>query len=297
MSQSQLPNFIIFGSTKSGSTSLCNYLLQHPDIFISEKKEPNFFLYDEGSTITNKNGRTTVYTIDWYKYWFRNAQEKAIGEASVSYIADEQAPIRIKSRLPNVKLIALLRDPVSRVYSHYLYNQRNKKEVGEVDLLKAIETDQKIGSPEKYFEKGLYYYYLKNYFEKFDSQNIKLFLFEDFTSDPIKVVKNIFTFLDVDSSFVPIVGAKDASSGIPKNKTIYNFIYKDNFLRKALRPIVRTLFPNREKRRTLWTNLINRSLSRPTLPSETRKILLEMYKPDIIQLQQLINRDLSKWLS
>ncbi|RQH23134.1 sulfotransferase domain-containing protein [Okeania hirsuta] len=297
MSQSKLPNFIIFGSTKSGSTSLCNYLVQHPDIFISKKKEPNFFLYDEGSIITNKKGKTTVYTIDWYKYWFRKAQEKAIGEASVSYIANEQAPIRIKSRLPDVKLIALLRDPVSRVYSHYLFNQRNNKHEGEKSLLKVIEADQKQGYPEQYFEKGLYYYYLKKYFDIFDRQNIKLFLFEDFTSDPLKVVKDIFTFLNVDSSFVPVVGAKDAPSGIPKNQTIYNFIYKDNFLRKALRPIIRTLFPNREKRRTLWTNLISRNLSRPPLPSETRKVILEMYKPDIIKLQELIDRDLSKWLS
>ncbi|NEP89823.1 MAG: hypothetical protein F6K18_25015 [Okeania sp. SIO2C2] len=70
-------------------------------------------------------------------------------------------------------------------------------------MLKAIEADQKQGYPEQYFEKGLYYYYLKKYFDIFDRQNTKLFLFEDFTSDPLKVVKDIFTFLNVDSSFVP----------------------------------------------------------------------------------------------
>ncbi|NET22333.1 MULTISPECIES: hypothetical protein [Okeania] len=60
---------------------------------------------------------------------------------------------------------------------------------------------------------------------------------------------------------------------------------------------MRTLFPNREKRRALWTNLISRNLSRPPLPSEMRKVIFEMYKPDIIKLQKLIDRDLSKWLS
>ncbi|NES70078.1 MAG: hypothetical protein F6K24_35140, partial [Okeania sp. SIO2D1] len=88
---------------------------------------------------------------------------------------------------------------MSRVYYHYLFNQRNNKHEGEKSLLKAIEADQKQGYPEQYFEKGLYYYYLKKYFDIFDRQNIKLFLFEDFTSDPLKVVKDIFTFLNVDS--------------------------------------------------------------------------------------------------
>ncbi len=296
MPEFPLPNFIIFGSMKSGSTSLCNYLNQHPDIFISKKKEPNFFLREKGSQIT-QNGKTTVYTLDWYKYWFRNATQKAIGEASIAYLSNEKAPARIKSTLPNVKLIAILREPVSRLYSHYLFMVKANQEAHNVDLLKLIETDKKSDSPQRYFERGLYFHYLKNYYEIFDPQNIKIFLFEDFTSNPMKVVKDIFEFLEVDSDFTPVVGAKDAISGIPKNKAIYNFVYKKNWIKKALQPITRALLPNREKRRVLWTKLIEKNLSRPSLDPKTKEILSEMYKPDIIQLQELINRDLSNWLS
>ncbi len=294
--KTQLPNFIIFGSTKSGSTSLCNYIVQHPDIFISRKKEPNFFLHDEGSPIVDSRKKMAAYTLDWYQYWFRKADEKAIGEASVSYLANEKAPMRIKSMIPDVKLIAILREPVSRAYSHYLFNKRNNREDAE-NLLSAITNDKKLGSPQKYFERGLYFHYLKNYFELFDNQNIKIFLFEDFTSNSLKVVQEVFTFLDVDNNFIPVLGAKDAASGIPRNRELYKFIHKDNSIKKALRPLVRMLFPEAQKRRTLWTQVVDMNLSRPPLDTDTKQVLSEMYKPDILQLQKLINRDLSKWFS
>lgn len=293
----RLPNFIIFGSNKSGSTSLCNYLIQHPDIFISKKKEPNFFMHDEGSTVKHPSGATTVYTLDWYKYLFRNAQEKAIGEASVSYIIDEEAPMRIKSRLPDVKLIALLREPVSRLYSQYLFNVRGNLEKPNTDILKLIQSPKSSDINPRYFERGLYFKYLQNYYQVFEQKQIRIYLFDEFVSDPMKVVKDIFEFLDVDTTFTPTVGAKDAPSGIPKNQTIYNFIYKDNLIKKLLRPITRTLFPDRNKRRSLWTSLIYNSLERPELDPKVRQTISEMYRSDIIQLQKLINRDLSKWLS
>lgn len=293
----KLPNFIIFGSNKSGSTSLCNAIAQHPDVFISEKKEPNFFLYDEGSTRTKTNGKSLTYTFDWYQYWFKNATEAAIGEASVDYIADEKAPLRIKNRLPDVKLIALLREPVSRIYSQYLFHKRLGKEPEGISILDAIAADQKRSTPHKYFERGLYYQYLKIYFEVFGAENIKIFLFEDFTQNSLKVSQEVFEFIGVDRDFVPVLGAKDAASGIPKNKAFNEFILGDNDLRKAIRPIARAIFPNAEKRRVLWTRLLNSNLSRPAIDDNARQILADRYRDDVLALQDLIGRDLSKWLA
>ncbi|MEM1369061.1 MAG: sulfotransferase [Cyanobacteria bacterium P01_H01_bin.15] len=296
MKQPKLPNFIIFGTTKSGSTSLCNYIQQHPDVFVSERKEPNYFLYEEGSSDVNQKGEVTEYTLDWYKYWFRYADQKAIGEASVSYLADENAPARIKQTVPNVKLIAILREPVSRMYSHYLFFQRGKRMPDVGNLLEAFEYDQSQGSPYKLFEKGLYAQCLKRYFAQFDAEQFKIFLFEDFTSNPEQVTKDVFEFLGVDSDFEAVTTAKDASSGIPRNKSVYNFLYKDNPIKKILRPITRTVFPNAEKRRAVWTRLVSSSLSKPKLSAEIKEALREKYRPDILELQEMISRDLSKWL-
>lgn len=301
----QLPNFIIFGSTKSGSTSLCNYLIQHPDIFISKKKEPNFFLHDEGSTVTDASGQKIDYTLSWYSYWFRHAHQPAVGEASVSYLASETAPHRIKQMLPQVRLIAILREPVSRLYSHYWFEQRRTSKHQNAgsntsqssDILTALHNDRNQGSPLRYFEKGLYYRYLKRYFDLFERQQIRLFLFEDFTADPLGVSQEIFRFLEVDPSFVPVTGAKDAASGIPKNQRVYNFLYRDNPVRVALRPVIRTLLPNQEKRRALWTRLVNWNLSRPSMDEQTKQTLAEMYRSDVLKLQDLIDRDLSRWLA
>ncbi|MEM1369060.1 MAG: sulfotransferase domain-containing protein [Cyanobacteria bacterium P01_H01_bin.15] len=296
MKQPKLPNFIIFGTTKSGSTSLCNYIQQHPDVFISERKEPNYFLHEEGTSAVNRKGEVTEYTLEWYKNWFRYANQKAIGEASVSYLGDETAPIRIKQTIPDVKLIAILREPVSRMYSHYLFAQRRGVIPDVGNLLKAFEYDQAHDSMFKFFEKGLYAHNLKSYFAQFDAEQIKLFLFEDFTSNPGQVTKDVFEFLEVDSNFEAMTTAKDASSGIPRNQSVYEFLYRDNPIKKILRPITRTVFPNAEKRRALWTRLVSSSLSKPQLSPKIKEALREKYRPDILELQEMIGRDLSKWL-
>jgi len=275
---------------------LCNYLLQHPSVFISKKKEPNFFLYDSGEDI-DREKTNDVVTLEQYHYWFRNATHfKAIGEGSVGYLSDEKAPYRIREIVPDVKLIMILRHPVERAYSHYLFNQRLDAEAAS-EFLTAFQNDRtRKKSHHKYFERGLYHHYLKHYYEVFPKDRIKIYLFDDFKKNPQAVVRDVFKFLGVAEEFEADVRAKDAVSGVPRNKAIYDFIHGDNQLRKLLRPIFR-LFLSPQQRRLLWTKAIEASLKKPGLDREVKQMLQEEYRSDILQLQDLIEQDLSHWLA
>ncbi len=110
------------------------------------------------------------------------------------------------------------------------------------------------------------------------------------------MVRDVFKFLGVVEEFEADVRAKDAVSGVPRNKAIYDFIHGDNQLRKLLRPIFK-LFLSPRQRRLLWTKAIEASLKKPGLDREVKQMLQEEYRSDILQLQDLIEKDLSHWLA
>ncbi|NJN04349.1 MAG: sulfotransferase [Leptolyngbyaceae cyanobacterium RM1_1_2] len=296
MSAAAMPNFIIFGAMKAGSTSLCNYLVQHPDVYISPKKEPNYFLPAD-SAETTQPGRIT--TLEDYQHFFQRSPtkvqaEKAIGEASVSYLCNEQLPRLIYQAIPDVKLIAILRDPVERAYSHFLFLKRKGEESAE-SFAAALEADQGHAQPFGYFRKGLYGQSVKNYLTQFESNQIRIYLFDDFKQDPLALTQNIFDFLGVDPHFQPNTSARDAASGIPRSRALYQFIHQPHPLKNAIRPLIRPFF-SAEKRRALWTRAVAASLSKPKLEAEVQQQLRRRYRDDILYLQSLIDRDLSKWL-
>ena len=146
-----LPNFLIIGAMKSGTTSLYHYLKQHPQIYMSSIKEPNFFAL-EGSNL-DFNGaegkeqiqrlikRESIINIEEYRALFRRAaHETAIGEASPMYLYSPEAPYRIRYYVPEAKLITILRNPVERAYSAFLYMTRDGREpLGEANSLKHFK--------------------------------------------------------------------------------------------------------------------------------------------------------------
>lgn len=291
-----LPNFIIFGAPKCGSTSLCNYLNQHPEIYISKKKEPNFFLYDQNE-INESTGE--VNSLEYYEHFFaKNPQkvqnEKALGEASISYLSNEKSPHRIHHKIPDVKLIAILRNPIDRLYSQYLFYRRIDAELKQT-FQEALIADQKGEYSKSYLNDGFYGKYLPPYFELFPADNIKIILFEDFVTDTVKVLQEIYRFLDVNDNFTADVAAKDAVSGIPRSRKLYNFVHQPNPLKTVIKSVIKPFIPD-IKRRLLWTKAVETTLKKPQMTLGDRQKLLEIYRDDILSLQKLINRDLSAWL-
>lgn len=159
----------------------------------------------------------------------------------------------------------------------------------------AIIADQKGEYYKSYINDGFYGKHLAKYFELFPASQIKIFLFEDFVNDTVKVVQEIYRFLEVDENFLPDVSTKDAVSGVPYNRQFYNFIYKPNAIKKVIKSIIKPILPTLNRRK-LWSKAVEKSLKKPQMNLEDRQKVLEIYKDDILILQDLIGRDLSSWL-
>jgi hypothetical protein len=139
---------------------------------------------------------------------------------------------------------------------------------------------------------GFYYEQVKRYYNAFGSERIRTYLYEDLSESPISVSQDIFRFLDVDDSFVPDASLRHNVSGTPKSRALLAFLKKPNPLKTALRP----LLPEKTRKR-LSVNLQNRNLTKaPPMPQEARAELIEAYREDVERLQELIGRDLSRWL-
>lgn len=300
-----MPNFLIIGAAKAGTTALYSYLKQHPQIYMSPEKEPHFFAFEGeklnfGGTAGRQEwlNRAAITDIETYcKQFQKVSKEIAIGEASALYLYIPKAVERIKHYIPDAKLITILRNPVERAYSAFLFQIRDELEP-ITDFAQALEEEKirinKNWVPIYYYQHmGFYYTQVKRYFDMFSQEQIKIYLYEDLSSNPMTILQDSFQFLGVDDTFVPNVSLKHNVSGMPKNKLLNTFLVKRHPIKSILKP-----FLPEALRKTLIVGLKNRrSLDKPPLLSiELRRQLIEVYRPDILKLQDIIKRDLSKWL-
>jgi hypothetical protein len=304
-SEGRLPTFLVIGAAKAGTTSVYYYLSEHPEIFMSPLKEVRFF----------GDGDKTVNNIDEYKALFKTSGNyKMFGEASPQYlIRSSSAPSQIKKLIPNAKLVVLLRDPADRAYAHYVYanfslglkNQFSYSKSWQIgdysrlirelpqpltrSTLKKTEwTAHHFGLVSSFYADDL-----QNYLKVFSRENFKILLYDDLKADPIKTMADIYTFLDVDSSFVPNIETRHNVTYIP-NTDYLDSLLKDSSIVKNL---IKGFIPKSFKERLVnFTRQVNYSKRYQPLNSEDRKILIDIFREDILQTQELLGRDLSHWL-
>ena len=300
-----LPNFLIFGVQKAGTISVYNYLKQHPQVYTSPIKETEFLsresarrpelLTDEEKTGLTKGGRQKIVTIDRYKALFEAAGEAiALGEASPNYLfAHEQAVPNIQTYLPNVKLIAILRNPVERAYSDYLMSLRQV--VGNhKPLAEQIETS---GQTSYTLLKGLYYKGTKHFLDAFGPEQVKIFLFDDLRQNSAELMRELYEFIGVDSSFTANTQKKSQTAEVPKNSTINRLLRTQNPIRAGAARVLRAIVSeeNRQKLRSQLISANSQSKEELPLTNDERRLLEDYYRKDILQLQELLGRDLSHW--
>ena len=297
-----LPNFLIIGAAKAGTTSLYKYLEQHPQIYMSAFKEPGFFAFEgeklnfQGPGTRYRINKWTVTDLEAYREIFAGVtNEKAIGEATPLYLYFPKACDRIKHYIPDTKLIAMLRNPVERAFSNYVWAVQPGAEpltnFSEALQAEAERIKNNWGPRWRYKDQGFYYAQLKPYFDTFNRDQIRVYLTEDFTANPVEVVQDIFRFLEVDESFTPDVSRKHNQSRIPRNQSWHRFLSQPNQIKSLLKPLLPVQF-----RQRLQTRLKKKNLHKPTLSPEIRQQLLAEYREDILKLQDLLQRDLSQWL-
>ena len=297
-----MPNFLIIGAMKSGTTALYHYLGQHPRIYMSPKKEPRFFALEgkkpdfRGPMDQERVNLESITSLEKYRALFQDvSDETVIGEASPLYLYSPEAPERIQHHIPDAKLIAILRNPVDRAYSSFMHCTRLGREpLG--DFARALsEEDRRIRenwSPIWHYKRaGFYYAQLKRYLDTFDRDRIKVYLYEDLQIDPIHTARDAFQFLDVDDTYVPDTSLKYNVTGIVKNRLLHKYLHEPNWIKSGLRPLLPATL-----RKRIRYNLKNRNLVKPSLTPEVRRQLVVVYREDILKLQELIDRDLSGWL-
>ena len=294
------PNFAIIGTAKSGTTSVHYYLEQHPQVYMSPQKETNFFAFEgqEGWFRGPGDDRDLRYavitTLDAYEKQFEAVSgEMAVGESSTWYLYSAQAAAKMRSLLPKVKLIAMLRNPVDRAFSSYLHLVReNREKLSFEEALLAEEKRIAAGWAFMwhYRHAGFYADQVQRFLDLFGPEQVRFYLYDDL-ADPASLLADMYKFLGVDPGFVADTSVRHQVTGIPKNRLLGRLLFEPNPVKTVAKKFLPAQF-----RRNLRERASGRLLSKPSLCETTRKKLLGGYEKDILRLQELIGRDLSVWL-
>ncbi|MBM4055119.1 MAG: sulfotransferase domain-containing protein [Planctomycetes bacterium] len=299
-----LPNFLIVGAAKSGTTSLYYYLKQHPEIYLPKIKECKFFSHMtgdyKGPGDEEDLNKQIIKTLDDYKLLFANTtDEKAIGDISPDYLYYFHESIKnIKSILGNnVKILIILRNPIERAYSKYLHNVREGFEtLSFEEALKEenVRKNNNWGWGWYLVESGLYFNQIKTYMDNFSQ--VQVLFYEDLLKNTLDLMKRIFLFLEIDPNFIPNIEVKFNASGKPKNKFINNMLVRPSFPKTILKGLTKP-FLSDDKRRELKESLRAKNTEKISMEEDTRAYLRDVFKEDVLKLQALINKDLSYWLA
>jgi len=219
---------------------------------------------------------------------------KIRGESSTIYLFVPRAAEAIHRAVPNAKLVAILRQPVERAFSHYVMNRRDRKEP-RGEFRDAFQEDDQRTTENwtyglRYKSLGLYAPQVERYLKMFSRHQLLVFLYEDFLTAPRDMLGKIFDFLDVDTEFKPHLTARRNISGIPRWRWVFNVCRK---LSRWNRVVGDYAWVNASITRLDQINLRRISLD----PELKHELTLAYYKEDILTLQEMLNRDLSNWLS
>ena len=286
------PDFFLVGAMKAGTTSIYNYLGKHPRIFVPRIKEPHFFACD---TCKKRHSLTPTAIVNEEDYLalFRGAgDDRLTGDFSVSNLWCKSAAERIFEKAPSAKIIAVLRNPIERCFSHYV--MRVQQNMEHRSFKEAIEDDLCGRNREfGYLEFGQYYENVKNYFHFFPDENIKICWFEDFKSNKSLFISDMISFIGVDGD----ISAKDmnflANTGGTPRGGVFSLLYKN---RKYYMPLVCKFLPKSERTKIRDKIFITRS-NYPKMTDEERALLISVYEEDISSLGDCFGKDLSGWLN
>lgn len=280
---STLPNFLVIGAARSGTTAVYHALAEHPDIFMPEVKEPQFF--------TSQWHRG----LPWYEQLFAgHGRQTAVGEASVSYTYPSDVDFlgRIEDVLPQApRLIYIIRDPIARTYSHYLYYRHYR-------LDEQHEFAEALARNPVYLEASNYPQWIERYRSRFGSDNLRVVVYDDLKNRPLETIRSLYDFLGVGDAFAPkSLETKSNASFVnrrPRLLKAYRVLSRSRLRRAIEARIPHTIRPHM---RNLVRRMIADNKAPPPIPPAVRKGLAEHFEAQIAETEKLIGQDLSGWLS
>jgi hypothetical protein len=267
-----LPNFLIIGAPRSGTTWMEKNLREHPDVFMPKTKELHFFdrHYEKG--------------IAYYESFFENGGGRtAVGEATPDYLhgaySKNDIPALIHAHLPDAKLIVSLRNPVERAYSRYCNAKaRFARNVN-------MNFEQKLADRPEFVREGMYYDQLQRFYARFPRSSILVLLFDELKADPKSFMRRVYEFLgireDITTGWEFVrVNQAPGSGLLAKSQLLYQ--------------VSRVLTRVRAHKTAEYIRQRN-SIAPPPMSNETRRLLRDIYYEQNCRLQELVGRDLSHW--
>ena len=284
------PDFFMVGAAKSGTTSLFNYLSQHPSIFAPKVKEPHFF-YNERCS-----GAPVLGEKDLGEYLglFADAPSGTeVGEASTSYLYAANAPREIRQLQDDAKIIVILRDPTERAYSQYWNQVRDGNE--DLSFEEALRAEAKRKRDDwwhgfLYVETGRYVEQLTRYFDVFRRDNVQVHLFDDLHQNAEEVCREVLSFLGVDPTHEIETDKVYNRSGPVRSRLLARLLNVRGIKESAKKVLPAT-----------WKQSIGEGLRNanrkpvPTMNPKTERALRKAFEEDTLALERMLGRDLSGW--
>jgi len=287
-------DFICIGPERSGTTWLYQCLKEHPEFCLSEPKEVNFFNSSQSFWRKDLMGQTNYDKgLEWYEKHFNHcSNKKNVGEITPIYLHSPEVAERIYKTFPDVKIIAILRNPIERLYSHYMYTK--------LKGFYELSSFEKVIEKEKGFvEESSYFKHLQNYLKYFPREKILVMIYEDIEKSPETFMREVFRFLGANDTFIPpsvnttinpagavamrnkVLSMKDRIKSIPGGNLMINILKRTSLHKKMLNSIA-------TKTGTVKVNY-------GRINPDTKKRLFEFYKEDIESLEKFLGRDLAFW--
>ena len=274
----RLPTFLVIGAAKSGTTSLHQYLCQHPDVFLPAVKETNYYWSEAGA-----HGRRTPSSLADYARLFEPAGAcRAVGEVSPQYLNSATAAERIRRDLPEVRLVVSLRNPADRAYSDYL---------GRVRILRESRPlDEAVRPGEPCFEWGFYHPRLRRYYARFPREQIHVVLHDDYARDTPATLRGVFGHLGVEPAIPIDTSTRHNSAALPRCNVLNRVLWSSIMATRRLVP-AQQRGSGRAARLLAKTHRLA-----PSCPPALWRDLQARYHDDILATAEIIGRDLSAWL-
>ena len=289
-----LPNFLVIGAAKSGTTSLHWYLTEHPAVFMTSVKDPAYFAYgvDADGRLLWGNPDLHIFPIkslsEYERLFAEAGNAAAVGEASTTYLECPQSAARIRELIPGARILCSLRHPVDRAYSDYLMYLRSRGR--RFDPARELTATSVWARPDSHWMRvGRYHEQLSRYYDAFPRDQICVLLFDDLNRDPQRFVRDTYQFLKVDPEFAPDIETPHAAGGIPASLML------EGLFARGTRSVIKPWVPTRAAN---WLRkLRGRSMRQaPRLPADLKKELTGHFRDDITKTSELIGRSLQHWL-
>jgi len=293
----RLPNFLVIGAPKSGTTSLFHYLSQHPDVYLPVRKELHYFSYAQiAANVAGPRDDVVLPALcagreEYERHYSDVDRQRAVGEISPSYLYYDEVRESILRELGRVRIVVLLRNPVDKAFSQYMHLVRDGRE--SLSFAGGLHAEQHRREQHwsdlwRYAESSLYAERVANYIATFGRENVRVYLFDDLTERPDDVMHDLFEFLELDPGVRCDTSRVYNRSGVSRSRLLSAFMAEHNPLKTALKRVVPERLRVRLRERILSWN----TGAKPEMEPDVRRRLTRFFRDDAARLAELLEQSL-----